>query len=222
MSSPGRWVDVTAPDDAIVAATVRERVYTIHVVPAERSASDFLVDADAGTITLPINAPLFSLVQAVHTARQHEPSVRTQPAPSQRPDLLRAANRQADGGREGRGRRGAGVGRCRPGRRGRTGGARKQVEAELAWTRKQNPYTSELVRLEEGQLGRLRNRLFIGAGTSAVDEEGHSGILQISQVVDDQNFMAYAPIWLTDSSRTLVWVKGFDHTKANDEVVKTG
>ena len=89
------------------------------------------------------------------------------------------------------------------------------MEAELAWTRKQNPYTSELVRLEEGQLGRLRNRLFIGAGTSAVDEEGHSGILH-------QNFMAYAPIWLTDSSRTLVWVKGFDHTKANDEVVKTG
>src|SRR5215211_43845 len=33
--------------------------------------------------------------------------------------------------------------------------SRKQVEAELAWTRKQNPYTPKLESLEEGQLGRL-------------------------------------------------------------------
>ena len=51
---------------------------------AERVARDLLVDPDARTITLPINAPLFSLVQALHTARQHEPSVYTQPAPSHR------------------------------------------------------------------------------------------------------------------------------------------
>jgi hypothetical protein len=81
MSSPGRWVDVTAPDDAVVAATVNERVYTVRVVPTESVTSDFLVDADAGTITLPINAPLFSLVQALHTARQHEPAIRTMPEP---------------------------------------------------------------------------------------------------------------------------------------------
>ena len=84
MSSPGRWVDVTAPDDAVVAATVNERVFTVHVVPAASIASDFVVDADAGTITLPINAPLFSLVQALHTARQHEPSVSTKPVATQR------------------------------------------------------------------------------------------------------------------------------------------
>ena len=83
MASPGRWVDVTAPDDAVVAATVNERVFTVHVVPTANIASDFVVDADAGTITLPINAPLFSLVQALHTARQHEPTVRTQPATMQ-------------------------------------------------------------------------------------------------------------------------------------------
>jgi hypothetical protein len=80
MSSPGRWVDVTAPDDAVVAATVNERVFTVHVVPADSLPSDFIVDVDAGTITLPINARLFSLVSALHTAKQHEPTIQTQPA----------------------------------------------------------------------------------------------------------------------------------------------
>ena len=77
MSSPGRWVDVTAPDDAVVAATVNERVYTVHVVQAEGIASDFVVDTDTRTITLPINARMFSLISALHTAKQHEPVVRT-------------------------------------------------------------------------------------------------------------------------------------------------
>src|SRR5687768_9664179 len=80
MENPGRWIDVTAPEDAVVVATVNERVYTFHVAPADRLPSDFVVDTDAGTITLPINAPLFSLVQALHTAKQHEPTVRTTPA----------------------------------------------------------------------------------------------------------------------------------------------
>jgi hypothetical protein len=85
MENPGRWVDVTAPDDAVLAATVNERVFTVHVVPADRVASDFTVDADAGTITLPVNASMFSLVQALHTAKQHEPSVVTTPAASTMP-----------------------------------------------------------------------------------------------------------------------------------------
>ena len=84
MSSAGRGVDVAVPDDAVVAAAVNERAYTVRVVPTYTVTSDFLVDADAGTITLPINAPLFSLVQALHTARQHEPTVRTRPAAPQR------------------------------------------------------------------------------------------------------------------------------------------
>ena len=82
MSSPGRWVDVTAPDDAVVAATVNDRVFTVHVIPADSLPSDFIVDVDARTITLPINARLFSLVSALHTAKQHEPAIRTQPAPT--------------------------------------------------------------------------------------------------------------------------------------------
>ena len=82
MSSPGRWVDVTAPDDAVVAATVNERIFTVHVLPADSLPNDFIVDVDARTITLPINAPLFSLVSALHTAKQHEPAIRTQPAPT--------------------------------------------------------------------------------------------------------------------------------------------
>ena len=41
-------------------------------------------DTDAGTITLPINARLFSLVSALHTAKQHEPSIRTVPATTTR------------------------------------------------------------------------------------------------------------------------------------------
>jgi len=85
MENPGRWVDVTAPDDAVLAATVNERVFTINVVPADRVATDFTVDADAGMITLPVNASMFSLVQALHTARQHEPSVVTKPAPPSMP-----------------------------------------------------------------------------------------------------------------------------------------
>ena len=82
MSSPGRWVDVTAPEGAVVAATVNERVFTIHVVPDDKLTSDFIVDVDAGTITLPINARLFSLISALHTAKQHEPAIQTQPAPT--------------------------------------------------------------------------------------------------------------------------------------------
>jgi hypothetical protein len=81
MSSPGRWVDVTAPEDAVVAATVNKRIFTVQVVPADSLASDFIVDVDAGTITLPINARLFSLISALHTAKQHEPTIQTQPAP---------------------------------------------------------------------------------------------------------------------------------------------
>jgi hypothetical protein len=84
MCSPGRWVDVTAPDDAVVAATVNERVFTVHVVPADTLPSDFVVDVDAGTITLPINARLFSLVSALHTAKQHEPAIQTRPATTHR------------------------------------------------------------------------------------------------------------------------------------------
>ena len=38
------------------------------------------MDTDAGTITLPINARLFSLISALHAAKQHEPSIRTVPA----------------------------------------------------------------------------------------------------------------------------------------------
>jgi hypothetical protein len=85
MENPGRWVDVTAPNNAVLAATVNERVFTVHVVSADRVPADFTVDADAGTITLPVNASLFSLVQALHTAKQHEPSVVTKPAPATMP-----------------------------------------------------------------------------------------------------------------------------------------
>ena len=80
MSNPGRWVDVTPPDDVVIAATVNERVFTVHVAPAYSLPSDFIVDTDAGTIRLPINARLFSLVSALHTAKQHEPTIRTRPA----------------------------------------------------------------------------------------------------------------------------------------------
>jgi hypothetical protein len=79
MCSPGRWVDITAPDDAVVAATVNERVFNVHVVPSDSLSSDFIIDVDAGTITLPFNARVLSLLSALHTAKQHEPSIPTQP-----------------------------------------------------------------------------------------------------------------------------------------------
>ena len=82
MTHPGRWVDVSAPGDALVTALVNERVYTVHVVAADAIASDFVVDIDSRTITLTINTPLFSFVRALHVAKQHEPIVRTLPAPA--------------------------------------------------------------------------------------------------------------------------------------------
>jgi hypothetical protein len=82
MSHPGRWIDVTAPDETLVTALVNERVYTVHVVAADAIPRDFIVDTDARTITLTVNTPLFSFVKALHTAKQHEPIVRTVPAES--------------------------------------------------------------------------------------------------------------------------------------------
>jgi hypothetical protein len=82
MSAPGRWIDVTAPHETLVTALVNERLYTVHVVTANAIPSDFIVDTDARTITLTVNTPLYALVKALHAAKQHEPVVRTIPAPA--------------------------------------------------------------------------------------------------------------------------------------------
>jgi hypothetical protein len=79
MEKPGQWIDVTAPQGVIVTATVNGRSYTVHVRPADSLSADFIVETDAGTITLPINAPMFSLVEALNQAAQHEPLVLKQP-----------------------------------------------------------------------------------------------------------------------------------------------
>lgn len=85
LENQDRWVDVTTPQGVGVSAKVNGRDYAIHVVTAEAIPADFLVDADARTITIPINAPMFALVDAINTAAQHEPQRVPVPAPAVTP-----------------------------------------------------------------------------------------------------------------------------------------
>jgi hypothetical protein len=80
MEKYGRWLDITVPQGVFITAHVNGRDYGVHVVAANESAADFVVDTDERLIILPINAPLFSLVQALGEAKQHEPVIQTQPA----------------------------------------------------------------------------------------------------------------------------------------------
>jgi hypothetical protein len=84
MEKYGRWIDITVPQGVVVTAHVNGRVYTVHVVSVDAATADFLVDTDAGTITLPVNAPMFSLVDALNTATQHEPHATAATAPIHR------------------------------------------------------------------------------------------------------------------------------------------
>jgi hypothetical protein len=76
MENYGRWIDTAAPRGIVVTAQVNSRAYEIHIVFADEIAADFIVDADENLIVLPINATMFSVVQALRTAMQHEPPPR--------------------------------------------------------------------------------------------------------------------------------------------------
>jgi hypothetical protein len=94
MENYGRWIDVTAPKAVTVIARLADgREYELHVVVADEITSDFVVDADERIIVLPINATMVALVQALHTATQHEPP--TTDAPGFQP-LNRIENRPVE------------------------------------------------------------------------------------------------------------------------------
>jgi hypothetical protein len=85
MERYGRWIDITPPQHVAVVAHVNGRAYEVHAVPANEIGADFVVDTDEGLIILPINAPMFSLVQALCEVAQHEPG----PSLAARPVLNR-------------------------------------------------------------------------------------------------------------------------------------